>query len=260
MKYILVRSGLIDNQMVAQGGGDDNLHCAELFQLHDTSCFEMSDMLYTTLKSGWDARVIEIEENVAKYGSTFFSEIRTVGKMLEPSKGPWTQPAKIPVEITPELVGYISQFMKSIATESINQEFDRRFKAYNGVSLVEKESWETQKHEAREWLSNQGQNGSRTPFLDYLAEEQGLDKTVLANKILVKAEEYEDGLSDMLVVYKKLLKELKGLTTVWDLNIFYEKYLGVYMPDTQAVQIEGWTVSETDATRINKVTIHEFNF
>jgi hypothetical protein len=109
-------------------------------------------------------------------------------------------------------------------------------------------------------LDNQGANGSKTPFLDYLATEHGVDKTELANTILEKAEKYADSLSELLVSSQKLIKELKTCSTVWDTNIFYEKYLGVMMPDKQAVQIPGWTVSDTDTTRVTKVIPNEFNF
>jgi hypothetical protein len=258
MKYFLIRTGYLEQNIVAQGGGDPALTATEKFHLHDVSCFEMSDTLFNTLRPGWDCRIVEVPYEQAHWGSVFFSEIRTVGKITEPAKGIYTQPAKIPVDITPELIGYIVSFMKAVAFEIISQEFDRRFKEFMGVSLVEKESWEIQKHEAREWLADQV--NSHTPFLDYLAQEQEIDKTVLANKILTKAEQYADSLSDMLVVYKKLIKEFKAPTTVWDLNILYEKYLGVFMPDTQAVQIPGWTVSETDPTRTTEVKIHEYNF
>lgn len=259
MKYILIKTGAINDQMVHNGGGDENVHCSELFQIHDVSCLEIADTLYATLRTSWDIRIAELDYNTAYWGSMFFSEIRTVGKILEPDSI-WTQPIKVPVEITPELTNYIVTFMAQVAIEILNQEFDRRFKASLSVSLVEKESWEIQKWEAREWLAYGDAEGHRTPFLDYLAEEKQIDKTTLANKILAKAESYADNLSDMLVVYQRLVKEVKSKTTVWDLNIFYEDYLGVLMPDTQAVQIPGRTVSETDATRVKEVKIYEFNF
>jgi len=258
MKYILIRTGVIDAQMVSLGGMDDNMHCQELFHCHDTSCFEISDTLFNTLRPTWDSRIVELEYEVAHWGSVFFSEIRTVGKLTEPSPGPWTAPVKVPVEITETLIGYIVKFMKMVAIETINQEMNRRIFALGSNSEVERASWEIQKHEAREWLDKGAE--SYTPFLDYLTQEHGEDKTTYANSILVNAEKYADKLSDMLVVQQKLLKELKSYTTVWDLNIFYEKYLGVYMPDTQAMQIPGWTVSETDPTRTTEVKIHEFNF
>jgi hypothetical protein len=260
MKYILTRSTTVNPNYVQQGSSDPNMHCTELFHFHDVSVYEMSDLMYTTLQSGWDQRVVTLSYNVAYYGATFFSEIRTVGKLLEPAVGIYTQPVKIPIEITDEIIAWIVEFMQAVGIESMNQEFNRRFKAFQGVSEVEKESWEIQKHEAREWIQYGEDPAHRTPFLDYLAVEQSLDKTVLAEKILLKAEQYADRLSDMLVVYKKLVKELKACTSVWDCNIFNEKYLGYYMPDTQAVQIPGWTISETDSTRVNEVKVHEFNF
>ena len=260
MKYFLIKNGYLDSTVVTMGGGDPAMHAAELFSLHDVSCYEMSDTLWATLRSTWDTRVVEIDYNVAYYGSTFFSEIRETGKLLETSDEIWTTPVKVPVDITPELVGYIVDFMQKIGIEIINSEFDRRFKTFIGVSQIEKESWEIQKAEAKEWLTYQGEDGHVTPFLDYLAEQQEIDKDALSNKILEKAESYQDQLSTMLVTYKQLIKELKSYDSVWDINIFYETYLGYFMPDSQAVQIEGWTVSSEDATRVNEVKVNEFNF
>ena len=94
-----------------------------------------------------------------------------------------------------------------------------------------------------------------------MATERGEDKTVLANKILQKAEAYQDKLSTMLVAMQKLKKQFKNSTSISDINILYEDYLGVMMPTAQAVEM-GRTLSTTDWARKPEyeVMANEFNF
>ena len=156
---------------------------------------------------------------------------------------------------------HVLVFMKAFAKEIIEEEYQSRFLALRNTCELESASWEIQKHEAREWLTNAGLNGSVTPFLDYLATERGEDKTVLSNKILQKAEAYQDKLSTMLVSMQKLKKQFKNTTSIKDINILYEDYLNVMMPTTQAIEL-GRTLSTTDWERKPEyeVKANEFNF
>ena len=94
-----------------------------------------------------------------------------------------------------------------------------------------------------------------------MATERGEDKTVLSNKILAKAEGYQDKLSTMLVAMQKLKKQFKNTTTITDINTLYEDYLGVIMPTTQAIEM-GRTLSATDWEHKPEyeVKANEFNF
>ena len=142
--------------------------------------------------------------------------------------------------------------------KTIEDEFERRFLTMAPSGKLEQASWEIQKHEAREWLDNQGQNGSRTPFLDYLATSHNKDKTALANKILEKAEAYEDQLSDLLVAQQKVIADFKAAQTVWDINIQYERYFGLAVPVKQAQEL-GWTEGPDSFVRKTQVP-HGFQF
>ena len=144
------------------------------------------------------------------------------------------------------------------AREIVQDEFERRFLRMRPGGTVEAVSWESQKHEAREWLAQRGQNGSRTPFLDYLAQEHGKDKTELANRILEKAEAYQDALSDLLVQEQKIVKDFKNCTTVWDMNIKYEQYFGLPIPVNQAKSM-GLTEGPDSNIRTTEVP-HGFQF
>jgi len=256
MKYLILENDIIQPYLAGAGYGDENLICNEIYSLYNIICIEISDVLYDSLRPTWSGKATEIDEKTAKWGSTFFSEIRAQGKIFE-STSPAYPAVKTPVDITPEIREHILLFMKRFAKEIIETEFERRFLSMRDASMLEVESWSIQKAEAKEWLNNQ--ETAVTPLLDYIAEERGFDKTTLSNKILQKSEEYQDKLSQMLVDMQKLIKEFENCSTVWDINIKYEQYLGVLMPTSQAIQM-GLTVSDTDWTRIDEPKVHKYNF
>ena len=94
-----------------------------------------------------------------------------------------------------------------------------------------------------------------------MATERGEDKTVLSNKILTKAEAYQDKLSTMLVSMQKLKKQFENSTSIEGINILYEDYLSVMMPTSQAIEL-GRTLSNSDWERKPEyeVKVNEFNF
>lgn len=246
-RYLIVRHNLIDGFLHGNPGGDFNMTCQEMYSLMNMSCVKLSEGLYQTLKQAWtQEEIIEIDAETAYYGTTFFSEIRNVAKLWE-AKTSWYG-EKVPTEITPLIIGYILTVMKIFATEIVENEFERRFLTMRGASLIETESWYLQLAEAKEWLTQQGQNGSTTPFLDYLSSNRNIDKTVLSNKILKKAETYQDKLATLLVEMQVILDKFKKCASVWDINILYEDYFGIAMPISMAISLER-TISADDWNR-----------
>ena len=262
---------------------DDRFIFKELYDLLNVSCIEISNEMYGIHSKTWNGKYIEISEDTAKLGSTLFSEVRDTAKLWEISglespgltgneraevfeQYPEVKAEKVPTDMnevrgTMTIKEHVLVFMKAFAKEIIEEEYQSRFLAMRDTCELESASWEIQKHEAREWLTNAGLNDSKTPFLDYLATERGEDKTVLSNKILQKAEAYQDKLSTMLVSMQKLKKQFKNSTSIKDINILYEDYLGVMMPTTQAIEL-GRTLSTTDWARKPEyeVMANEFNF
>ena len=262
---------------------DDRFIFKELYDLLNVSCIEISNEMYGIHSKTWNGKYIEISEDTAKLGSTLFSEVRDTAKLWEVSglespgltgnerpevfeQYPEVTAQKVPTDMnevrgTMTIKEHVLVFMKTFAKEIIEEEYQSRFLAMRDTCELESASWEIQKHEAREWLTNAGLNDSKTPFLDYLATERGEDKTVLSNKILQKAEAYQDKLSTMLVSMQKLKKQFKNSTSIKDINILYEDYLGVMMPTTQAIEM-GRTLSATDWARKPEyeVKANEFNF
>lgn len=246
-KYLIMRHDALTHMLHGNPGGDPQMFCQEMYSLMNMVCVKMSAGLYHTLRSTWPGmEIIELEENEAFYGTQFFSEIRPVAKLWE-AKTPWYG-EKIPTEMTPEIVGYILKVMKIFGKEIVEQEFERRWLSMRNASAIEVESWRIQQEEAKEWLQYQGKDGHKTPFLDYLATSKNYDKTELAEKILAKAEAYQDKLSTMLVDMQKILKQFDDCESVWDINILYEDYLGVGMPHKQATAL-GRVVDGTENQR-----------
>ena len=274
----------MDPQFFMEGNAyDDRFVFKELYELLNVSCIQVSSQMYSIHSKTWNGKYIEISEDTATLGSSLFSEIRETAKLWEVSgleapgltgnerqevfeQYPEVKAEKVPTDMnevrgTMTIKEHVLVFMKAFAKEIIEDEFGKRYIAMRNTCELESASWEIQKHEAREWLTNAGLNGSVTPFLDYLATERGEDKTVLANKILQKAEAYQDKLSTMLVAMQKLKKQFKNTTTIKDINTLYEDYLGVMMPTAQAVEM-GRTLSNTDWARKPEyeVMANEFNF
>ena len=271
IRYIIVPEDDIKPYIIHGSGAnnDKNFYCESRYNLLGLSAVEISNSYLETIRPQLGRSFEEISEHEFYFGTAHFGEIRDTVKIAKTETGViWDYtPAlpedvfKAPIEFSGEMKGYTLAFMKKFAKELIENEYSKKLKFIKNVSELEAATWEIQKHEAREWLTNAGLNGSVTPFLDYLATERGEDKTVLSNKILQKAEAYQDKLSTMLVSMQKLKKQFKNSTSIKDINILYEDYLGVMMPTTQAIEL-GRTLSTTDWARKPEyeVMANEFNF
>ncbi len=241
MKYIITKTEPF-KQYFGMGIADESMYCRDLYSMFDLSCIEIADPLFDTLYPLIPAGYEELTQDEALMGSMFFSEVRDKVKIINPLSPmadtmalPETE--KVQIDFTGEMQQLVLSFMYKFAKELIEDEYNYRFKMLRKSSDLEAASWEIQKSEAKEWLEFQGADGHATPFLDYLAQEHGVDKTELANKILTKSEEWSDKLSKMVVESQKLIKQFKNCTTVREINILYEKYLGVMMPLTQAKEM-----------------------
>ena len=271
MRYIIVNEKEIDQNHFVNVAEtlDERMHYSEIFTLMHFSCVEISEDYWQVISKEWEHKYKELTASQAYNGSNFFGEVRPYGKIMTDQNAQgvsqaWTPAGgvmKTAITLTAEPKQEIMDFMILFAKEIVDDEFNVRIRNLRDTSEVEVASWEIQKHEAREWLREKGANGSRTPFLDYIATERSLTKDVLANKILTKAEAYEDNLSTLLVKHQKVIKEFENCNSIWDLNIVYEDRLGVIMPQTQAIEM-GRTISDTDWDRKTdyEIKAHVFKF
>jgi hypothetical protein len=243
-RYLIMRHNLIDGYLHGQAGQDPNMLVTDMFSFMNMTLVKMSQTMYDTLSPGWvQEEIIEVDEDTAKNGVQFWGEIRDVAKVFE-AKNSWYG-EKVPHVITPEEKAQALNLMKMFATEIIEHEFDRRFLAMRGAGMMEVESWEVQKYEARAFKDDPT---ATTPFLDYLSTSRGKDKTELANKIIQKAADYELKLSRLLVEMQTVIDKFNSAASIWDINILYEDYMGIQMPIKSAIAL-GRTVSDTDWNR-----------
>ena len=258
MKYLIIKSSLVDPRSYVQAS-DERLFLQELYELHNFSTIKISDEMYGIYNKTWEGRFIEIDQDTATYGSILTSELRDVAKVWEVGSEGYED--KVAIEMTPEIKSKVVSFMKIYAKQIVEHEYEKRFLRYKNTNNLESASWEIQKQESNEWLKYQGEEGHETPFLDYLSTRKSKDKTALAHKILQKAESYEDGLSTLLVEMQIISDKFDDCATIWDINILYEDYLGVLMPNNQAAEL-GRTSSEFETNRLPQyeVKVNEFGF
>jgi hypothetical protein len=261
MHYLIIRDDIINKYDTGTSHGNETMVCDTLFSLHNFACAKVGDDIFNTIRMLLGKnKYLEITEEVAADGTLFFSETREQVKTWEEADEHypeyWEDDARtVPREtgsksparpLTDQEKANTVTFMKIFAKEVIEEEFSRKYLALTDKSDLEIASWEIQKHEAREFLTyGEDDPAHITPFLDYCANERELDKTTLSNKILVKAEEYQDKLSTMLVGSQKILKKFKECTTIWDLNVLYADYLGYLLPNNQAIQMMSLEINLT---------------
>ena len=269
MRYLIVNEREIDQSQFVNVAEtmDERMHYHAIFQLMHFSCIEVTENVFQVISKEWEHKYKEVTKKQAINGSNFFGEVRPFGKVMatvneQGVAQAWTPAGgilKVPVEMTDEIKKEVIGFMYIFAKEIIEDEFNVRIKNLRDTSDLEVASWEIQKHEAREWLAFKGADGHKTPFLDYLSSERAIEKNTLANKILTKAEAYQDNLSTMLVAYQKLLKKFEECDTIWDINILYEDHIGILLPQSQAIEM-GRTISDTDWDRKPEYEVDAYVF
>ena len=244
-RYLIMRHDLLDGYLHGSPGGDYNMTCNDMYSLFNIACVQISEGLYQTLKPYWvKEKIIEIDGETAYYGTTFFSEIRPTAKVWE-AKSVWYG-EKTPVQITPEIQGYIVRVMKAFAYEIVFYEMERRYYSLRDASDLEAASWQIQREEAEAWLADPS---AETPFLDYLVGERHQTKEVLVQAIQENVKKYHRDLAQLLIQEQNIIDRFNACDTVWDLNTLYEDLFGITMPVKQAIAL-GRTVSDTNWNRL----------
>ncbi len=255
--YIIIDENMIRPYYEDGLSGDWNMFCRAEYTLMGMVCVKVSSSLLETIKPTLGRSFEEVPAEEAIHGMQFFSEIRDEVSIFEESpEVHWTwamedestsnptgttspppSGTKSKRALTETEINNTVAFMYKFAKEIIENEYSKKLKNVRNVSELEAATWEIQKHEAREWLTYGDDATHKTPFLDYIAEQRSFDKTVLSNKILEKAEAFQDKLSTTLVESQLLLKKFESCTTIKELNVLYEDYFGIMMPTDQAVEL-----------------------
>jgi hypothetical protein len=180
----------------------------------------------------------EITEDVGKWGVKHFGEIRAEVKVTDEDPlstsdeyaisqtGPKTK-----IVLPQERIDAAITFMKLSAKLIIEDEYDRKFLSLKAEdSKLEQYFWNTQVTEAN---NLEGE----TPILNSIATAKGIAVSDVAASVLAGNKAFNEkalALYDAMVALKQ---KFTDCATIKELNVLWEDYLGVPMPEAQAIEL-----------------------
>ena len=177
----------------------------------------------------------EVSEDVGKWGVKHFGEVRAVVKVTDDdplSEDEEYALEQLPdgrtkVELPQERYDAAISFMKTAAKLIIEDEYDRKFLTLKAEeSKLEQYLWDAQITEAN---NLEGE----TPLLNSIATAKGIAVSDVATAVLAGNKTFNDkvkALYDSMLVLKQ---EFKSCATIKELNVLWQKYMGVPMPFSQ---------------------------
>ena len=177
----------------------------------------------------------EVSEDVGKWGVKHFGEVRAIVKVT--NDDPLSEDeeyaleqlpdGRTKVELPQERYDAAISFMKTAAKLIIEDEYDRKFLTLKAEeSKLEQYLWSTQITEAN---NLEGE----TPLLNSIATAKGIAVSEVATAVLAGNKTFNDkvkALYDSMLVLKQ---EFKSCATIKELNVLWQKYMGVPMPFSQ---------------------------
>tara|TARA_B100001109_G_scaffold190838_1_gene157451 strand:+ start:596 stop:1417 length:822 start_codon:yes stop_codon:yes gene_type:complete len=189
----------------------------------------------------------EITEDVGRWGVKHFGEIRAEVKVTDEDPLSTSEEYKVSqsgpktkIVLPKERIDAAITFMKLSAKLIIEDEYDRKFLSLKAEdSKLEQYFWDSQITEAN---NLEGQ----TPILNSIATAKGLKTSEVAESVLAGKKTFDEkalALYDAMVALKQ---KFTNCATIKELNVLWETYLGVPMPQSQAIELgnveeDGWT-------------------
>lgn len=234
---------------------------------------------YTTYGSilGWDSfslddkdseyllsinsKINEIDKEIAVFGFRNFGDVRSEIKIselnyeenktfdeeisLETYK---VNSTKIKIPVTEKRYNCIISAMKLLAKLILEDIFEKRFLEldYN-VSALEKKCWEYQL------------NGDEN-FIKSLAQVKNINSKDFESNIEQKKLEYEYKVKELYLTMVKLKQKFYDCSTIEELNVLFEDYMGLPMPNCQAIEEGRYIVVEGIDLPVRKEVIPGFKF
>jgi hypothetical protein len=189
----------------------------------------------------------EITEDIGRWGTKHFAEIRAIVKVTDEDplsddelyavsqSGP-----KTAIELPQTRIDAAIEFMKLSAKLIIEDEYDRKFLSLKAEdSKLEQYFWGAQVTEAN---NLEGE----TPILNSIATAKNIAVSDVAASVLAGNKAFNEkalALYDAMVALKQ---KFTDCATIKELNVLWEDYLGVPMPQQQAIDLgnteeDGWT-------------------
>ena len=174
----------------------------------------------------------EVSEDIGRWGTKHFGEVRAVVKVTDDD--PLSEDdeyaleqledGRTKVELPQERYDAAIAFMKVAAKLIIEDEYDRKFLTLKAEeSKLEQYLWDAQITEAN---NLEGE----TPLLNSIATAKGIAVSEVASSVLAGNKTFNDkvkALYDSMLVLKQ---EFKSCATIRELNVLWQKYMGVPMP------------------------------
>ena len=181
----------------------------------------------------------EVTEDVGRWGVKHFGEVRAKVKVTD--EDPLSEDddyalealddGRTVVEMPQERYDAAIEFMKVAAKLIIEDEYDRKFLTLKAEeSKLEQYLWNAQIEEAN---NLEGE----TPLLNSIATAKGIAVSDVAASVLAGNKAFNEkalALYDAMVALKQ---KFTDCATIKELNVLWENYLGVPMPEAQAIEL-----------------------
>lgn len=174
----------------------------------------------------------EVSEDVGRWGVKHFGEVRAVVKVTDDdplSEDEEYALEQLPdgrtkVELPQERYDAAITFMKVAAKLIIEDEYDRKFLTLKAEeSKLEQYLWDAQITEAN---NLEGE----TPLLNSIATTKGITVSEVASSVLAGNKTFNDKVKALYDAMLALKQEFKSCATIKELNVLWQKYMGVPMP------------------------------
>ena len=180
----------------------------------------------------------EVTEDVGRWGVKHFGEVRAKVKVTD--EDPLSEDddyalealddGRTVVEMPQERYDAAIAFMKVAAKLIIEDEYDRKFLTLKAEeSKLEQYLWDAQITEAN---NLEGE----TPLLNSIATTKGITVSEVAKSVLAGNKTFNEKVQTLYTAMLALKKEFQDCTTVRQLNVLWQKYMGVAMPYAQMLE------------------------
>ena len=180
----------------------------------------------------------EVTEDVGRWGVKHFGEVRAKVKVTD--EDPLSEDddyalealddGRTVVEMPQERYDAAIEFMKVAAKLIIEDEYDRKFLTLKAEeSKLEQYLWDAQITEAN---NLEGE----TPLLNSIATAKGIAVSEVASSVLAGNKTFNDKVKALYDSMLALKQEFKSCATIKELNVLWQKYMGVPMPFSQMVE------------------------
>ena len=131
--------------------------------------------------------------------------------------------------------------MKAVAKAVVEEEMDKRLAKLDLNNTLEQVTFEYQWEEAQAWAAD---NTADVPILTALATARGLTVEEIVAKVNTARVNHRTRVTTLLQKMAQVKQAYKNCATIKEMNIFYEDYFNIEMPQTQAVEMGRLVIDE----------------